>query len=439
MELDALLEYIPPITRYRREPLADAHNALSYWSAAAEGMTPLGSDLWDRISVGAEEETVVAPTERSTRRDEATEKALREVVGCNEPTFQLLDQGLACGRVQFPEFNEEGGSVSEHDETMRLMRDLARLRWASARLQLAERRFAESARELIALGQMGHLLCCGESFVMHYLIGGVVMDHAESGIALLAAAPDVPVETFAEILAAVDRWIAEADAVVQCQRVELCSYAIPELVRLDACDDTTALIDQLLERHYSDAPVLAPDDEDEAPAEDDRRGEWRREAIQFLLADHPEPFELVPSVACLGQQIADRIEELLQFRARGLPAGWRRLTRKFRQQRFLARVRVWPIQLGPGFPFDCLGPSDAALGALSDLMREHVSAAQWRAYQPPTQAQLAATRARLRWMPNALGWLIVQTLLSVGIAQTERVRRARLEAVRQSLTKRLRD
>jgi hypothetical protein len=55
--------------------------------------------------------------------------------------------------------------------------------------------------------------------------------------------------------------------------------------------------------------------------------------------------------------------------------------------------------------------------------------------QPPTEAQLPGVRQRLQWMPNALGVLVVQALLSIDINVAARLNRHRLEAARQALRK----
>jgi hypothetical protein len=96
-----------------------------------------------------------------------------------------------------------------------------------------------------------------------------------------------------------------------CLRVELCRYALPELERLAACPDVVSLVDQFLERRYTNAPLLSDaEDETGTGAADDGRREWRRESLLYLLDGHPAPFALLPTVRRLGRLVADRIREL---------------------------------------------------------------------------------------------------------------------------------
>ena len=98
----------------------------------------------------------------------------------------------------------------------------------------------------------------------------------------------------------------------------------------------------------------------------------------------------------------------------------------------MAQARIWPAQPSADFPYECLGPSDAAQHDLAQL-QPHVSTRLWAAMQPPTEDQLPAVRERLRWLPNPLGVLITSSLLSVNIAHLEGQRRARLQATQHVL------
>jgi hypothetical protein len=277
------------------------------------------------------------------------------------------------------------------------------------------------------------MVCCGDSFLMQYLVGSYVLDVAQFGIRLLATEPPVPGAALEELGTAVRRWLAEAGRMTHCLRVELCRYALPELELFAACPDVVSLVDQFLERHYPNAPLLSgADDETGTGADDDGRRVWRRERLLYVLDGHPEPFALLPTVRRLGRLVADEIRELDQ-RRRWPPVAWcQRVGRLYRRSRFRARSQLWPAQLSPRFPYECLGPSAAAQYGLAEL-QPHVSTRQWAAMQPPAEDQLQALRERLRWVPNPLGVLIISSLLSVDIAQLENLRRARLQATRQAL------
>jgi len=95
--------------------------------------------------------------------DEDTVAGLRLLAERNQPAFTLLRQGVRCGRVQFPDFADDGGSLDEHAESLSPLRDLAHAWWALARLQIADGHYAAAATELAGLGDLGHMLCCGKA------------------------------------------------------------------------------------------------------------------------------------------------------------------------------------------------------------------------------------------------------------------------------------
>lgn len=424
---DALLQLVPPAARYCRQPLADEQNALSYWSQAAEALVephegPL--DAWLEASCGDG-----AP---ACPGDAATVARLRAYVADNRDVFELLRAGVRCGRVQFPVFADEGGSLDAHAAALSPLYHLPKAWLCLARLRLAEDRLLEAARELVGLGEMGHLLCCGESFPMHYLTGSAVLDLADTGIRWIAAAPTASAAVLEELSAAVDRWLADADGPAQCLRVDLCSYAIPEVVRLAAGHDVEAVVEQILERHFANEPLPPADGAEPATAGDDGRRAWRRDGIRTLLAGHPHPFDPIATVRQLGQLVADRIASLQEESGAGRSSLWRRVVRLYRTSRFRARLRLWPAQFRAAFPYDCLGPSDDALRGLAEL-QEHLSARTWAEVQPPTAAQLQALGKRVRTIPNALGLLVAAELLPINLAPIEQRRRAKLQALRTLL------
>lgn len=432
MELRELLNCVPATARYVREPMPDSRNALWYWSEAAEKSTPIDHDLWYRC-VGDNEEVEVGQRRKTPPLDEATTAALREIVDRNTEAIELLRQGVACGQVQFPEMFDEGGSVSEHADSIDPFRQLTRIWWARARLLLAEGRTDEAASDLIGMGDMAHLACCGESLVLHYLVGSIVQTVALSAIRMLAADPVVAADTRRKVREAVERWIHEAGQASCCQCVDLCGYAIPEIARLAEAGDSEAVIDRFLERHYADRPIMPETEEDGQGISDSAaRVEWRRDAIRLLLSDHPQPFDLKPLIEPMGRIIADRVEQWREPSTWSMASSWRRLKRTYRRTRFQSRTRLWPAQLIPQFPFECLGPSDSARQELAEL-RPHVSTVEWKAMQAPTPAELKQIKEKMRWTPNALGWLIAQSLLPRDVSRNELQRRARLNATREFL------
>jgi hypothetical protein len=410
--------------------MPDSRNSLWYWSEAAEKSTPIDCDLWERC-VADNAELEAGQRRRTPPLDEATTAALREAIDRNTEALELLRQGVACGQVQFPEMTGEGGSVSEHADSIDPLRQLSRIWWARARLLLADGRTDEAASDLIGLGDMAHLVCCGESLVMHYLVGCIVQALPLYGIKMLAAEPVVAADTRRQVREALERWIDEANLSSRCQCVDLCSYAIPEMARIAEAGNPEAVIDRFLERHYTIRPQM-PESEKEVASAPDGRVEWRRDAIRHLLSDHPQPFDLKPLVEPMGRVIADRVERWQEPSAWSIARSWRRMKRTYRLKRFESRRRLWPAQLTPHFPFECLGPSDSARHELAE-MRPLVSPTEWKSMQVPSPSELKQIKEKMRWTPNALGWLIAQSLLPMDVSGTEMQRRARLDATRRFL------
>jgi len=428
MPAEELLQYVPPIARYQREPLDDRKNALTYWDKAAVGMVRLDEALYNEL-VGENDETSGLTISISGSNVDR----LRQFLAENQETFELLHAGVRCEQIQFPELEEEGGSLSEHAESMNPLADLAQAWFTFAQCHIADGDLPTAASEFVAVGRMGHIICCGEGMVMHYLIGSAIMEMALAGIQGLVAGREVPVTALEELSAAIDRWIADASNVAQCLRVELCAYSLREIDRLARCSGLETRVDELLERHYANEAILNPQGgETHEVVEDDDRLAWRRDQIISVLEGHPAPFDAIATVRLLGQLVADRILDLEPPRRFSLAGQWGRLKRTYRRSRFRSRSRLWPSQLTASWPYECLGPSEDAQQHLAEL-REHLSKSQWNQVQPPTDEQLDAVRRRILLAPNAFGILATDALLAVDISESEHQRRHRLLAAKAAV------
>lgn len=425
MPVEDLLQYVPPIARYRRESLDDQMNALTYWDEAAAEMVPLDDALCDELARQPPEASCVSACICPSNVDR-----FRQFLGENAKTFELLHAGVRCGQIQFPELEEEGGSFSEHAESMNPLAELAQAWSILAQSKIADGDLSAAASELIALGHMGHIICCGEGLVMHYLTGCAIMGTALAGVWGLVTEKAVSFATLEDLSAVIDSWMAGADDVSQCLRVELCAYSLREIERLANGSGLEARVDELIERHYQNEAMLVPQGGEAGEAiEDDGRFAWRRESILHLVEGHPAPFDKIATVRLMGQLVADRISDLASVRPFSLSGQWGRLKRAYRRSRFRTRSRLWPSQLTASWPYECLGPGEDAQRHLAEL-REHLSKGQWNQAQPPTDEQLDAARRRILLTPNALGILAADALLTVGISPSEHQRRRRLLAAK---------
>jgi len=123
---------------------------------------------------------------------------------------------------------------------------------------------------------------------MQYLVGSFVLDIVQSGIRLLAAEPQVPEAALEELRTAVGRWAGRSGPNDRLPARGTVPLRPAELERFAACPDVVSLVDQFLERHYPNAPLLSgADDESETGAADDGRRAWRRRACCTCSMDIP--------------------------------------------------------------------------------------------------------------------------------------------------------
>jgi len=428
MSVEELLRYVPPIARYQREPLDDRSNALTYWGEAAAELVCLDKDLRDELARENPDASCLSVCINQTNVNR-----FRQFLVDNRRTFELLHSGVRCGQIQFPEFEEEGGSFAEHAESMNPLAELAQAWSVLAQSQIADGDLPAGVSELIALGQMGHIICCGEGLVMHYLTGCAVMGTALAGIQRLITEKEVFAAALEELSAAIDQWIVGAGDVAKCLRVDLCAHSLREIDRLAKCSGLESRVDELLERQYANEALLNPQNREPfATAEDDGRLAWRRDRIVRLLDGHPAPFDKIVTVRLMGRLVADRILDLDPSRKLGLRAWWGRLKRTYRRSRFRSCSRLWPSQLTPSFFYEHLGPSEDAQRCLAEL-REHLTENEWKRIQPPTDEQLDAARGRILLAPNAFGNLVAEALLATDITTSERLRRRRLLAAKAAV------
>jgi len=429
MSQSNLLQYVPAEARYHYKPLDDEQNAVSYWSEAAAALGEFEENLHESLYGYLDDED---DSGKPRLLEEPHISRLRTFVEDKKQVFELLRSGVQCRRVQFyADFDEQGG-IEDHVDSMSSLRDLATAWLALARVRIAEGRYADAARELTDCGEMGYLLCCGESFVLQYLVGLTVSGIAQTGFRLLAAEGKSRGDSLDDLIVAVDRWIDESDQAARCYRVELCRFVIPEIDHLTACGSVESQVDRLLDHHYPNEPFP---DEDGQPtlAEDDieSRRQWRRDGIVSLVENHPHPFDPVATVRQLGQLVADQIARL-QHRRFSWTAPLRELGRRYRQSRFKARTRHWPNQFLVDFPFSCLGPGEHARQQVAELLE--LMGSQYRAeLEPPSEPELQAARDRLRSVPNALGLLVAHALLPMDIFSSENLHRERLRTTREAL------
>ncbi|HID74691.1 MAG TPA: hypothetical protein EYP56_01695, partial [Planctomycetaceae bacterium] len=443
MVIDALLKQVPAIARYRRSELAERGNALWYWGQAVDMMVPrepgwggypwsldegLG-DVLPRAAGGLRGPPtgtgqrgggewfgqLTGRAGRGNRQQPAARFAAAEDwLTPNRRAVELLRAGSRCGAVQFPLPDQEG-EAAQSAEWLTPLIGLASLWLWTAREQTTRGDLAAGVDELIGLGEMGHIIVTGEGLLVHYFIGHATSSMAAAEMQRIGPVVSRHIALRRRLADTLDRWLRQAGRVAQPLRVELCLCGLVELERFCRCPSVEQIVDQLLERHYANAPMAAdePAGDDGAAAEDDRLA-WRRRQILAALEGHPEPFDAMSTARLLGRQVADRIRQLGRPR-RWSPVGrWQSLARAYRRSRFQYRLQLWPAQLRAVFPYEWLGLGEAAQARLTQL-RSQLTAERWARIQPPGEAEMRIVRQRLATIPNPLGVLVADAFLAADI------------------------
>ena len=356
MSYDDLLQYLPPTVRYRREPLEDEHNALSYWGEAARRWSNPHSISGATVSTARRAASPMA----LSRRARWTRRPSRG--SANSPNATLRRTHCSARESSVDRYSSRSSQRKAAAWASTRIPSAPCGTWlefgtCSHRLRIAQGRACGCGRRTDRTRRDGPFdLLRGQ---LRHALPGRSQPPGDRGLRHPAARHRTGVcrETLERLGQAVGRWLAEAEGVTQCLRVELCSYALPEIQRLDACGDRrrswTSSCAALRERTTGRSKSRRKPGE--APDDDDRRA-WRRDSLRYLLEGHPAPWELIATVKQLGQLVADGIAELQRPGSWSLVAWGRRLARAYRRSRFRTRASLWPAQLSAHFPYDCLGP-----------------------------------------------------------------------------------
>ena len=174
------------------------------------------------------------------------------------------------------------------------------------------------------------------------------------------------------------------------------------------------LLDTLYQRGF--VPITGSTEPQFVTPTDDRLA-WRREQIISLLRGHPCPFDKIATAKRMGKLVAARIHGMDYIRRPRMRdfgyalrwllfrANWRRCWRQPRGMRY------WPAQFEPDFSVEWLGHSGSARAALAEL-GEFMDGKRLAAWQPPTDADVALARRKLRRVHNPVGWMLSRCFLA---------------------------
>lgn len=415
MSRDELLKHVPPEVVYRPVLIRDEENALGPWQEAAKRLVePAGEgDVWSRLMSWDCREC-----DKECKRDQSAEpeepfgfpigedgERVRRFLDDNRGALDLYDEGIRRGKLQMPRV--EHPSQWQDWVDMQAIRNVAWVRYATARALVAEGRAAEAGDQLIRILRMGEVLCGEDCYPIDHLVGIAVQGIASNAMRTFAALLNVPVEVRVTLLTAVEERLGRGDHVAECLCFEFFNHDLPSLDHYPEDADPGTLFDLWRPPIDPSTPQF-----DELFAETEALRPKRRQQFLFLLENHPRPFDKIATSRVMGRKLADLIGDL-----RESPRPWSfDLGRRWAQFRRTLRRRWLRRQVAP-WPGAVVGETYGSLGETEEEIRSQLAELQpdcddrliaWMT--PPTEDQLAVAQKRLRRIENPFGVLLASEM-----------------------------
>lgn len=456
MSVEDLLKYVPAAAVYHRVPLPDDENALGPWREAIQRLVEPAEDdaAWNRLhdcACHGESDDPNAAAEGTPTADACPAacespfvfpegedgRHLREILETNRPALEWIDQGIERGRLQLPE-SETIEDFSKSMDWVVPLRCVARLLRARAMAGAADGEFDAAGRDLVRILRVGEMLCGGDAFVVHYLVGWAIEGIAVEAMRGFARLPGVPRQVRGELASAVRRNLARPDRLAQCVRFDFRNWDLLYIDRFPDGDTVEALVDAWV-RETAQTTFWESDlDEAQKQAKvEARRTRCRRDMLR-MLEGHPRPFDKIATVRLAGNAVADDAR-LLDLPPGGRPWDPRRLWilwRRRRRQRWRNRLE----EKHRAFFFYSASWSlfDDAPESFQESLREAEEPADLSMVErakPPTEEQVLLERTQLRRVANPFGLLLAQELGTVIVHfrehQQPRAVKARRELLEQ--------
>jgi hypothetical protein len=418
MNVETLLAELPPNVRYERRELPDEENALGPWLAA--GAAIVEREPTDRLCgefLDCLKWSHALPNHAPAPTD-AQRTEVDELLARNEPAQELLDEGLARGRVQLPPQQLPLGGLME-DPVAGTWRSLSRMRHTRAVLSLADHKFEQAARDAVAWHRMGAMLCAGEVMTWQYIVATGMRKSALDLMEKIVSAPGARATIRQLFVREIDEALQREDGYAMTQRIEASCYAVPMIASLPDGQDVGALVDEFHRQFYDSTPInnLTEDDPDRVPEKIlNARLELRRRQLRRLFEGHPQIFDPLATVRRVGEQF----EDVLLRMNEGPPRPDGRVRRALDYLRYWTGwdrhhgiKRGWPESLLPNYLIDYFGADPLAqrerdqLYAQGDIPRWYV-----RSLSPVSDDQLDRYAARMREIPNPVGEVVASSLES---------------------------
>jgi hypothetical protein len=399
MSIESLLNHVPAEVVYRRQPVADSENALQLWRAALERFSkgPADSELW-REAVFTAAEGRGGDATASVAED----PTLRDLVERNQEASQLLAEGAARPRLQFPPLETADELDAESDFVLRLG-ELARLPLIRAKYFTARGDAAAAAEELLVALRVGEMICQGEGQVLHYLIGLWIRSAALTGMQRLSERFPTDVAMRQKFLAAVDQERRTPEGLPVSICADFCCISLPQLARAPEERDLRTFVTELVRTYYDPLGGEADaSDEPGAPPTAAAAEDWRQEQMMFLLAGHRCPFDKAATARLMGEMVRDSVRhlrDLLEPPRFDVIAHADHLRRFLRRRRLERQVSLWPEALLPGAGELAEEESEAAAGPRI-------------VHQPFRSLDLSSLRQKMRRISNPVGQMLATHLLA---------------------------
>jgi hypothetical protein len=402
---NSLLDLLPAALRYERRELPAEHNALGPWQealACRSAREPDGVCVELIYGVWGEDDVKPAPIPSGEAR-ERVGSLLEE----NQRAFDLLDAGLARGRLQMPWPATPDDAVGENRKFIQDVTSLGRLRFVRAKLLRADGRLDEAAAEFAALWAMGRMLCYGECLVWECIAASWLRNAGLSGLERRDLAGVASVETAEALEDESARERATAGGIAIAMVIDLVAVDVLTLDRI-AEGDAEDVVDSLLKAYYADRTILSDigeeDCEDQVSAEiQQQRVALRRRQLVELLTGHPRLFDREDAVRLRGSGLEQQISSMDVDPSSRINRLWERASEwRFSQKGRSRREfdRAWPASLQP-IPLEFFGHDEHA-AAYRDLIPKLSELA------PASAAALQKYRERLRRIDNPVGRLIAR-------------------------------
>ena len=297
-DLQALLQLVPRMARYYREPVPASDNAWPMLLKARK-VIHLPDALYE-----ADGETTPwdeALTLRSFPRSKGG-GLLHDVLLKHGDALRLIDQAAGKTNLQYPEPSGWMTFYSDIDDIGH-PRVCFMLKMLRAKLAFHEERYSDAAIDLCDLLRLSQMLACGEGFAVHWLVNCSVRLDVLRNLRRLGAEPDVPSDVIKRALTVLDEVARRDDGAAQALRVEMCGFALPILMQIPETKDIPKLV-----RGVMAATVCYNPPKKETQAA--KNCEQYEQAITALLNGHPSAFDRRATVELAGNITADAIEQL---------------------------------------------------------------------------------------------------------------------------------